>query len=432
MYATFAFLACAAHLPLGGATTNDVDMAALIAAVDAGLSVTNGWTISGLAKYAKGVDYASNPACVKFDSKGDWLESVDFGARIVGIGFAVRCSATNNATRSLHVRNDAGDDIGVVAACSRANRCESQFLAFGQDVGCSRFRIVLAGSGNTGVWGVGEMFVVTADPVFAPTGLAVVRTNANYCVLAWENGANTVSNRVDTLRVERGAGEDVIFETGFDGFDRSDSSIGNKDLSGQLATLLNDARISGERIYAADGTNGVCQMGTTERKGFLRFSGVSDWSNVELRLVLKKHDYSGDANKMQFAWETDVETNMFKEITISTEFTEYVVKLSSAQPQIPSNASIVIGYFSTVGGNRRVLIDSLSIVNLSDEVKTQIDSRFISAAPGQTRFRLPFDLAPKAEYRFSVRAVNGDGIVSDETAVEVRALRPQGTVYSLR
>ena len=330
MCVALAFLAGAAHLPLKAVTTNAVDIAALIAAVDAGHSETNGWALSGLSKYAKGADYASNPACVKFDTKGDWLESNDFDARIVGIGFALRCSATDTASRFLYVRDLAGAKIGVVTNCSRANRCESQFLSFGQDADFSQFRIVLDGSGNTGVWGIGEMFVVTADPVFAPTGIAVVRTNANYFVLGWVNGANTVSNRVDVYRVDRGAGETVLLETGFDNFD----AIGKENPVPSVDKLSGiDPALSGVNIYAPTNTSGICQIGTGKALGALRYDGISDYSNMVLRLRAKR--YPGDnAETMIVSVDSSGATNQVETITLGEDYTDYEINLSSNQPRL--------------------------------------------------------------------------------------------------
>lgn len=419
MCVALAFLAGAAHLPLKAVTTNAVDIAALIAAVDAGRSETNGWALSGLSKYAKGADYASNPACVKFDTKGDWLESNDFGARIVGIGFALRCSATDTASRFLYVRDLAGAEIGVVTNCSRANRCESQFLSFGQDADFSQFRIVLDGSGNTGVWGIGEMFVVTADPVFAPTGIAVVRTNANYFVLGWVNGANTVSNRVDVYRVERGVGETPIVETGFDSF----SAGGNPAPSEDKLPLI-DAALSGVNIYAPKNTSGICQIGKGTELGFIRYDGIADYSNVVLRLKAKRYPEDNDETTIVSVDSTGT-TNEVETITLVDDFTDYEINLSTITNE---GSALLIGYYKKKK-NSRVLLDSMSIVRLSSDRETQLDSRFISAALGPVSFRVPFDLVPKAEYRFSVRAINGDGIMSDAAAVEVRALPNSGSVY---
>ena len=411
------------------ATTNEVDVAALIAAVDAGLSTTNGWTLSGLGKYAAS---GKKPACVKFDTINDWLLSPDYGAPVMRIEATSRCSSTA-PTRWLHVLDGTTEgDLGRFPACSAVDTMESQSFNLDAEPMVSRVMLKLGGSGNTGNWGIGSLRVITADPAYAPSGLRVSKKGDDWCALSWENGAGTVSNRVDAFLVERGAGEEVLFETGFDGFDRA--VVGSKDLSNQLASLLGDASVSGERVYVADGTNGVCQIGTTSNKGFLRYSGVSDWSNAELRLVMKKYDYAEDANEIQIAWETDAETNKFKTVAISTEFSEYIVELSSVQPPIPANAAIVIGYYSGVGGKRRVLIDSMSIVCTGAAAIAPLGSRWLPASPGPASFstRGVFAIPAKAECRFDVLARNADGLLSTVSTVETRLGGLPGFRFILR
>ena len=422
MGVALAALACVAHLPLKAVMTNDVDIAALIAAVDAGHSETNGWALSGLSKYAKGADYASNPACVKFDTKGDWLESKDYGARILGIGFVVRCSATDTATRFLYVRNLAAAQMGVVEACLQAKKCESQFLAFGQDSDFSQFRIVLDGDGNTGVWGIGEMFVVTADLAFAPTGLTVISAYANNFRLGWVNGANTVSNRVDAYRVERSAGETVLLETGFDDFNAIGK--GNPVPSADKLSEI-DPALSGVNIYAPTNTSGVCQIGKKDELGFLRYDGIGDYSNLVLRLRAKR--YPGDnAETMIAAVNPSGVTNHVATITLLNDDTDYEIDLSSITNQ---GSVLLIGYYTTKS-NRRVLLNDMSLVRKSADREMLVDTGCIPAAPGSMLYRLPSKiLKPKEEYRFSVRAINGDGVMSDEATVEEKALPDPGSVY---
>ena len=411
------------------ATTNEVDVAALVAAFDAGLSETNGWTLSGLGKYAKGTDYASNPACVKFDSLNDWLLSPDFGAQIIGIGFVVRCSATNNATRFLYVRSVDGADMGVVATCSRVNRCESQFLAFGQDADFSQFRIVLDGSGNTGVWGIGDMFVITSDPVCEPTGLHVSRKGGDWCGLSWENGEGTVSNRVDTFLVERGIGEDVIFKTEFNEFSAIDKKTPVR-FDETLPTI--DSNLSGAYIYAPTNTSGICQVGGSDNVGYLRYAGCSDYTNVVLRFSAKRYPEKYDKTKIWY--ELGGTTNEIAELNLTDDFSESVVNLSN----VSNGAAILIGYDPSVSsGNRRVILDRLEIVRTNTLVTTTspVDTRWIPAAPGAASFSTKdheIGLVPKSEYRFEVRAQNADGLVSNPEAVDVVLDSPPGFRFILR
>ena len=414
-----------AALAARAATTNEVVVAALLAAVDAGLSETNGWTMSGLGKYAKGADYSSNIACVKFDTKGDWLESKDFGARIIGIEFVVRCTATNNATRFLYVRDMGGANMGVVATCSMAKRCESTSLAFGQDANFSQFRIVLDGSDNTGVWGIGSLKVITADPVYAPTDVRVSRKGDGWCALAWENGENTVSNRIDAFVVERSAeGETVVMQEGFDLF--AGNSGGNKDVTGDLQNLIGNYA-SGVNVYALAATNGICYLGQTRELGILRLTCCDSYRNARLRIVAKR--YPTDNAETTIAYELGGATNEVDTLTLGDEFAEHVVDLS----RVEDGAALLIGYYKKKS-NRRVLIDSLSIVRAGTVSETRSGSAWIPAAQGAASFstRNVFDFPARAECRFEVRAQNADGILSEAAGVEAKLGGTPGARLVLR
>ena len=400
--------------PVQAAVTNAVDVAALVAAVDAGLSETNGWTLSGLGKYAAGNAWSGNPACVKFDTLGDVLESPDFGARIVGIGIGVRCSATDNATRLLHIRDMDGNDMGVVSTCARGDRYESQSLSFGDVDAFSRFRNVLDGTKTTGNWGLGAISVITAEPAAAPANLRVSRRGDNWCSLAWENGGGTVSNRVDTFLVERGAGETALLDTGFDSFD-----AGDKKNPVQSADKLPeiDPALSGVNIYAPTNTSGICQIGTGRELGFLRYDGIDDYSNVVLRLRAKR--YPGDnAETTIISVDSAGATNEVETIVLGSDYAAYEIGLSSVTN---AGSALLLGYYTTKS-NRRVLLDGLSIVRLSTDRETRLDSRWIPASPGAGAFSTKGSLAlpAKAECRFEVRAMNADGTVSDAAAAEAR------------
>ena len=119
-------------------------------------------------------------------------------------------------------------------------------------------------------------------------------------------------------------------------------------------------------------------------------------------------------------------TNQVETIALGDDYTDYEIDLSSITN---SGSALLIGYYTTKS-NRRVLLDGMSIVKLSADRETFVGTRSVPASAGQVNFRLPSDmLTPKEEYRFSVRAVNGDGIMSDEATIGARALRNSGSVY---
>lgn len=416
--ALFAAVTPLALLSVHAAVTNEDVVVALLAVANNNVTTNAaGWTLNKIGKY-------SDPV-LQFNAGEDWILSPDFGVPILRLEFSVRCSAS--AVRRLVIADEStGDEVRRFALCAVGNKDEEQLFEFTPQERLTQFRLKInTDEGNTGNWGVGRIVVVTADPAFAPSGLAVVKTNANYFVLGWVNGANTVSNRVDVYRVERGAGETVLLETGFDDFDAIGK--GNPVPSADKLSEI-DPALSGVNIYAQTNTSGICQIGTGKALGSLRYDGISDYSNVVLRLRAKR--YPGDnAETMIVSVDSSGATNQVETIALGDDYTDYEIDLSSITD---SGSALLIGYYTTKS-NRRVLLDGMSIVKLSADRETFVGTRSVPASAGQVNFRLPSDmLTPKEEYRFSVRAVNGDGIMSDAATVEARADRPQGAAYYLR
>ena len=412
---TCALLAAATPLAphsVHAAVTNEDVVVELLAVANNNVTTNAaGWTLNKIGRY-------SDPV-LQFNAGEDWIRSPDFGVPVLRLEFGVRCSAS--AGRRLVIADEStGDEVRRFALCAVGNKDEEQSFEFTPQERLSQFRLKInTDYGNTGNWGVGRIVVVTADPVFAPTGIAVVRTNANYFVLGWVNGANTVSNRVDVYRVERGAGETPLIETEFNEFSGGGNPV---QLDDKL--YLIDAALSGVNIYAPKNTSGICQIGTGKALGSLRYDGISDYSNVVLRLRAKR--YPGDNDEtMIVSVDSSGATNQVETITLGEDYTDYEIDLSSITNQ---GSALLIGYY-TSKSNRRVLLDSMSIVRKSADRETFVGTRSVPAAAGSATFRLPFDLTPKEEYRFSVRAINGDGIMSDAATVEVRALPNSGSVY---
>ena len=408
-----------AALTVRAVVTNDVDIAALVAASTSGVSETNGWKVSSkLDAYAD--------SSLRFSEWADEIVSPDYGAPIVGIEATVRCSSAS-PTRTLAVF-DVADSSAVwpFAKCPVVESLRRQEVRIDSacQVSCIRVALDSAGSGSTG-WGIGSLKVITADPVAEPSNLCVPRNGAGWCALSWKNGEGTVSNRVDTILVERSEeGETVLLSTGFDTF----SAGGNTESkTNELAKI--DAALSGVRIYAPANTTGICQVAIGTASGCLRHSGFADYSGVSLKLVLKR--YPGDNAGMQVAYEVDGEIKLYgKKIELPEEFEERIVDLAD----VPGGAAILIGY-DTVASKRRVLIDSLEIVRKGAETKTIIDSRWIPASPGEAEFSTEdcgIELVPKSEYRFEVRAQNKDGIVSSATTLSMVLDIPLGFRFILR
>ena len=415
-----------AALAARAATTNEVDVAALLAVADNGATTTtNGWTLCSIGTY---VD-----SSLQFNANADSLLSPDYGAGIIGVVAKVRHSET--VTRWLSVINEAnGKELARFATCAKKDSLEEQQPVFDSSAGASRIRFKFGegGTGSTG-WGIGDLKIVFDFD--APADLRVSRNGGDWCGLSWANGEYTVSNRVDTTLVERSdEGETVLLSTGFDKFKSNGSQAADYSAKlSEMSPVVADGispEFSGERVYAAAGTNGICQIGTTSAKGFLVYAGLSDYSGVKLRMRLMRYQHNDDSTKMNVAYESGGKTKKL-EVDLPDEFEERVVDLSS----VPGNEPLIIGYYDRVGGNRRVLIDSLEFVRNGTETKTPVDSRWIPAGSGVASFSTKdhgIELLPKSEYRFEVRAQSADGLVSDPAVVDVVLDSPPGFRFILR
>ena len=414
-----------AALTARAATTNEVDVAALLAVADNGATTTtNGWTLTKLNVYNADHDC---PVCLKFGELNDMLVSPYFGAPIHEIDLGLRCSASNNATRLLYVRDTNGVEKCVAARLDSGNTYKTQEFLFDEDADFSQFKIVLEGSGNAGNWGIGSLKIVLDFD--APSNLQVSHNGGDWCALSWENGASTVSNRVETYLVEHGIGEDVILKTEFNEF----SAIDKKNpvrFDETLPTI--DSNLSGAYIYAPTNTSGICQVGGSDNVGYLRYAGCSDYTNVVLRFSAKR--YPERYAKTRIWYELGGTTNEIAELNLTDDFSESVVNLSS----VSNGAAILIGYDPSVSsGNRRVILDSLEIVRTNTLVTTTspIDSRWIPATSGAVSFSTKdygIELLPKSEYRFEVRSKTAGVLVSDLAAVDVVLDSPPGFRFILR
>lgn len=401
-------LVWAAVLAARAAVTNVVDVSALVAAANAGVSTTNGWTLSGLVNYTA--------SCVKFKSRGDWLLSPDFGAPIIRVEATVRCSSTT-PSRQLRILDGRSDAVLTnFVACEKADTLEDQSIMFASDSSVSCVKLLLDGTGNAGVWGIGSLSIITAGPVGAPTDLRVVRKGDDWCVLGWVNGENTVSNRVDAYQIERGVGEMTLLETAFDEF----SAIGKGNPVPHADRLSQiDPALSGVNVYAPTNTSGICQVGKGDALGIIRWAGKGDYSGVSLRMSAKK--YPKDNAETTIAFEYNGNTNAIATITLMDEFADYMVDLSKDidDNDVPGDAALLIGYY-TSKSKRRVLIDSMSIVRTNADIAMATGSCWLPASQGPASFstRGIIDLAPRSECRFAVCAQNADGILSDAATAE--------------
>ena len=416
MCVALASLACATHLPLYSASTNEVDVAALAAAADkSGVVSVNDWTLSGLDAY--------DANCLKFDTIDDFLVSTNHSRAIVGLVLLLRCSSTAPTRQLAVIDAETSVELARPANCLAVNKLETQVIRFDEERGVKRFTLKLVGGGNTGVWGVGGLSVIMADPVETPTGLQVLRLGATRVALAWTNGYTAVTNEATLVRfVDTAEGETEVLAWDFAEF----SAGGNPaDFTDKLP-----AGLFGERIYSPAYTNGICQISNGSRRGVLGVRGLDDYSGMVLRMVAKR--YSGDYAKTKVQWTDGTVTNEIQTLSLADEFNVLETDLSA----VPPNADILIGD-DTALGSRRMLIDAMSLVRHGSVSERTIAVGAFPAGRGENRAHslgmgFPW-LVPESNYRIYLRALNRDGDVSGgAAAVDFTTAAPLPSIYSLR
>ena len=416
--ATCALFAAVAPSLLRAESTNAVDIAALVVAADAtGTSYCDGWTLSGLESY--------DANCLKFNTltpAADALVSTNYPRAIVGLAVSLRCSSVS-PTRFLAVIDSETDvEIARFAAPSAKDKLEPQVLRFGEATGLRHFTLKLVGSGNTGVWGVGGLSVIMADPVETPTGLRVLHTGATRVELAWTNSYSTVSNEMTITRfVASDAGETTLFECGFDNF----SAAGNP----ALCIDRLPPELSGELIYSPANTNSICQISSGDKRGVLLHEGFADYAGIVLRLCIMR--YRSDYAKTKIRWTDGSTTNDFAVIDLMDVFTVVDVALEG----IPGGARIMIGD-DTAQGSRRVWLDSMAFVRAGSIREEVVGVKAFPAPSG------PFEagtmdvgfprLASETSHRVYLRAYNQEGDVSSGSVqVDFTTAKPIPSVFRL-
>lgn len=415
-----ALLAAALPQSITAATTNEVDISALAAKAGEGAAeaVVDGWRFRGLKTYSG--------ECLKFDTLGDILISADYARPIVALLYSVRCSSLV-PTKTLSVlTGEGGARIGSLPNVSSKDRLEAGVFPIPEEAGVRRVSLFIDGSGTAGVWGVGRLAVVTADDVETPQGLRVTRTGSSRAVFSWTNNFSTVSNVVSLTRLsmER-EGEETLFFCDFSDF----SAGGNpRDYTDALPTLY--PGLSGVRIYAPKGSSGICQISNGDMHGALEIDAPADgYSDVVLHIRLKR--YPGDHAETEVRWTDGSRTNSIASVSLSDEFSDEEIDVSS----VPRGASLLVCEDSAKG-DRRVLVDSLSLVRTGDyrelgtEERTAVrGSGRVDASTAGLRFTC---LEPSSRYRVSVRSYNASGVRSDEAEAEFTTEDARPSVIYLR
>lgn len=240
-----------------------------------------------------------------------------------------------------------------------------------------------------------------------PTNLSVGAVYGESFVARWENGESICSNRL------------TVFKKDLKLFD----FVRSKGQPTNIAASVLGPQFGGENLYSATNADGVVQIGTGRKRGWLSYSGLASFHNRQLVLTVRRYPHKDEARYMMLRWVLDGATNDLARVDLDAVPNDRIVNLSS----VPNGATLLISPPRT--NNARILLSRFGFVT---PVCTHMNP-----CPNKSRkrqFRVT-GLTPETDYHWTVSAFAADGTESPDSAsvpVRTNTLPPPGLVIRLR
>lgn len=394
-----------------GPVTNEMDIAAIAACAgydNTAVCHTNGWECFGIDSYKD--QTSANPVNIRLSENADYIVSTNFSSSILAIVLKVHSSSSSGRRLAFEPWTGSEFSAGSAAKCDYSPNKDTyvfETVEFPEGVEATKFRMKLDGGGGSTGWGVSYMAVVTEEnPLAAPSGLFVVKTNSHSCVLAWTNGAGTASNGVTTVRHDFvGLGEvpDASWDFSFLPEVGGNTRLVADEVLGEMPDLW------GENLYAPAHTKGILQLGTGSKLGILVLPPMERHSDRVLRLSARR--YPSDEVSMPVECVFGGETNLLASVRLPPEDFESIdVPLGD----VAEDARIMLNR-SSATSNKRVWLRSVEIVCTNAPIYSQFvaGTRFFEcSSTGSGDFGMKKSigpLEPQCRYSFEVQSYGAEG-----------------------
>ncbi len=267
--------------------------------------------------------------------------------------------------------------------------------------------IRFADGGNGNVYF--RSIVIDGAPLIPiPTNLSVAAVYGESFVARWENGDGICSNRLSVFRKDLKA------------FDFARPAGRNPT---NISVEVLGPGFSGANLYSATNADGVVQIGTTEKRGWLAYSDSASFRNRQLVMTVRRYPHEGEAKYMMLQWMRGGETNDIARIDLADAPGDRTVSLSS----VPDGATLLISPPRV--RNARILLSRfgfISPVGTHTIPSTGIACKHRFCVPGLTR---------NTAYLWKVSAFAADGTESPDSTfvpVQTNTLPSPGLVIRFR
>lgn len=305
-------------------------------------------------------------------------------------------------------------------------------VAWAAEAGVRQFRIgASTGTGNIHVYGCQVELAGGGDELPVPSGLESRDIKGNSFVAAWDPCEGVDSYIVDLYSVDRRRSSwqgEPLREDFANAVNLSGNTVQIRDVPSRFPQL------DGERLYVPAHTNGLVQIGTGDKAGFVALVGCPAAAGQAVRFRAKRYVHKDEGNAMPLLWTDGLATNAFAAVELGDEMAEYEVPLAG----VP-DGSVVILHSTTnrstaASARGRVWLDSVSVVSgySPGHVATNAVAESVEVVAPSRKFRA---LCAGVTYLWRVRSVRG-GVVSEPSAfaevVPEGEMENSGTVIVFR
>ena len=289
-------------------------------------------------------------------------------------------------------------------------------VAWTAEAGVRQFKIgASTGNGNIHVYDCLVLLSGADGAPSVPRGLENRKVTGSSFVAAWNACEGAESYRVDLYRTDRVASS-WSGETWREDFADASNSTGNNVLIGDVPSLF--PQLDGERLYIPARTNGLVQIGTGDKAGFVALVGSPASAGQAVRFRAKRYTYKDEGSVMPLLWTDGGTTNAFASVELADEMSEYEVPLDG----VPEGAVVLLHSTtnrSTAASARgRVWLDSVSVV--SGYTPAYVVTNAVTEGAATLSPMLKFSgLCAGALYLWRVRSVRGEEASEPSALVEV-------------
>ena len=352
-------------------------------------------------------------------SSSGYIKSPVFSKQVIRATISFQ-AATVNTDRIMEVVPLDADGSEIEGGKRRFIPTVRQDMAVSEwdaelDVRQIRIGICSGGGGNVQFYSCLVEFAGGGTVALVPSGLENRNVRGNSFVAGWNACAGADAYLVDLYQVERTASSwrnEVMGEDFESAVNTGAASKEIKDIPAAFPSM------DGTKVYVPPATNGLVQIGSRDKAGWLVLAGWPAEEGRAVRFRAMRCHSSDEGTVMPLLWTDGIATNGFSSVVLGDEMADYEVPLDS----VPAGSFVLL--HSTTNrttasrANGRVWLDSVSIVGgyTAARVGTNVVSEAVRTSSASRKFTR---LSRGATYLWRVRSVCGEAVSEPSPFVEV-------------